>query len=474
VATTLRGWSDTSVLRGPLPLSWHPVRTLLLRVCLHTVMRCVCGLDGICEAQVGTQQALAAQRRPPLESAALFLEAAASGASAAAAATAALVWEAAAAVAGPPGRALAAAAGMLRALLLPLYQARPRMPCGWHADQSCSNVAQIPVRITATRRAWLASCLDTSAWPARILLLRPASLQSCACLLTPCQAALFGCLETTPTWSTSSVRARTLTSYLAAQCMWRVRRRGIEQPSFYQRRAASLPCCKPWCLGQVAAAVVLGPLRAAGALGRALGDALGAAWGGLAAAGAAVRAAGAAARAGARLAPALGPGSRVLGEQVRCARLKAARTRRCSRRCSLCKLVQPVLQRDPRPLHASFITFTFALALPRSESSGCYAHTVANPHRQGGYAVALLTLWSCCSGACTCVGPQSWPPNHLAGELAGRGAAGRAGAAAALRHQELPRLPDARPAARRAVLRHRAAPVRAARFASLVPQVHSA
>ena len=389
-------------------------------------MRCVCGLDGICEAQVGTQQALAAQRRPPLESAALFLEAAASGASAAAAATAALVWEAAAAVAGPPGRALAAAAGMLRALLLPLYQARPRMPCGWHADQSCSNVAQIPVRITATRRAWLASCLDTSAWPARILLLRPASLQSCACLLTPCQAALFGCLETTPTWSTSSVRARTLTSYLAAQCMWRVRRRGIEQPSFYQRRAASLPCCKPWCLGQVAAAVVLGPLRAAGALGRALGDALGAAWGGLAAAGAAVRAAGAAARAGARLAPALGPGSRVLGEQVRCARLKAARTRRCSRRCSLCKLVQPVLQRDPRPLHASFIMFTFALALPRSESSGCCQPAQTRklcsgapdalellqwrlhvcgpsvmaakpPRRRAGWAGCHWTRWSCCS-----------------------------------------------------------------------------
>ncbi len=68
---------------------------------------------------------------------------------------------------------------------------------------------------------------------------------------------------------------------------------------------------------QVAAALLLGPLRLAGALLHALGEALGAAWGGLCAVAAACRAAWGALRAGARLAPVLGPGTRELGEQAR-------------------------------------------------------------------------------------------------------------------------------------------------------------
>ncbi|KAK9825452.1 hypothetical protein WJX81_002181 [Elliptochloris bilobata] len=67
---------------------------------------------------------------------------------------------------------------------------------------------------------------------------------------------------------------------------------------------------------QVLTALLLGPLRLAGALAQSIGEALRVAWGGLRAAAAACAPAWGALRASARLAPALGPGTRTLGEQA--------------------------------------------------------------------------------------------------------------------------------------------------------------
>lgn len=76
--------------------------------------------------------------RPPLQSLALLAEGVASGAAAAAAAAADVCHDAAAALLGPPGRALVAAARLLCALLLPVYQVRARVvQCGVVRLMSC-------------------------------------------------------------------------------------------------------------------------------------------------------------------------------------------------------------------------------------------------------------------------------------------------------------------------------------------------